>query len=122
MAFKLNHLHLKTDDPKKTAQFYVDNLGATIVAEIADRGVRLDLHGLTINLTTIIADQEREQKIGMEHIAIDTDDIDNVIQGLEASGAKVMEQMTSPTGRKICFLEGPDGVQFEILQMQSSAP
>ena len=53
MAFKLNHLHLKTKDPQKTAKFYVDNLGATIVAEIGTRGYRLDLHGLTINLTTM---------------------------------------------------------------------
>ena len=30
MAFKLNHAHLKSPDPEKTAQFYVDNLGAKI--------------------------------------------------------------------------------------------
>jgi catechol 2,3-dioxygenase-like lactoylglutathione lyase family enzyme len=51
MAFKLNHLHLKTKDPQKTAQFYVDNLGATIVSEIGTRGYRLDLHGLTLRST-----------------------------------------------------------------------
>ena len=27
---KLNHLHLKTNDPAKTAKFYVDILGARI--------------------------------------------------------------------------------------------
>ena len=27
MALKLNHVHLKTTDPKRTAQWYVDNLG-----------------------------------------------------------------------------------------------
>ena len=31
MAFKLNHVHLKTPDPQKTAQFYVDTLGAKII-------------------------------------------------------------------------------------------
>ena len=34
--FKLNHLHFKTPDPKKTAQWYVDNVGATIVSEAGD--------------------------------------------------------------------------------------
>ena len=33
MAFKLNHVHLKTPDPQKTAQFYVDTLGAKIIGE-----------------------------------------------------------------------------------------
>jgi predicted enzyme related to lactoylglutathione lyase len=119
MAFKLNHVHLKTDDPKSTADFYVQNLGATMVSEIADRGYRLNLHGLTLNVTKIIADQKREQRLGMEHFAIDTDDLDGVVEKLKANGAQVMEEMTSGTGRRICFLQGPDGVQFEILEMQS---
>ena len=119
MSFKLNHLHLKTPDPKATAQFYVDTLGAAIVAEIPGRGVRLNLHGLTINMTTLVQEQAREQAYGMEHIAIDTDDFAGTIEKLTAHGATVMEEMVSGSGRKVCFLTGPDGVQFEILQMQS---
>jgi len=30
MAFSLNHVHLKTPDPKSTADWYVQNLGATV--------------------------------------------------------------------------------------------
>jgi catechol 2,3-dioxygenase-like lactoylglutathione lyase family enzyme len=119
MAFKLNHLHLKTKDPQKTAQFYVDNLGATIVSEIGTRGYRLDLHGLTINLTTHIEDQTRQQLYGMEHFALNTDDLDGTVAKLKANGAQVLEQMTSANGRRICFLEGPDGVQLEIIEAQS---
>jgi len=33
VAFKLNHVHLKTPDPQKTAQFYVNTLGANILEE-----------------------------------------------------------------------------------------
>ena len=33
MAFKLNHVHLKTPDPQKTAQFYVNTRGANILEE-----------------------------------------------------------------------------------------
>ena len=36
MALKLNHLHLKSPDPLKTAQFYIDTLGATKIADIGD--------------------------------------------------------------------------------------
>jgi lactoylglutathione lyase len=118
MAFKLNHLHIKTKDPQQTAKFYVDNLGAKIVAEIGTRGYRLDLHGLTINLTAHIEDQTRQQRYGMEHFALNTDDLDGTVAKLKANGAQVLEQMTSGNGRRICFLEGPDGVQLEIIEAQ----
>jgi len=118
MAFQLNHVHLKTRDPRQTAKFYVDNLGATIVSEIGTRGIRLDLHGLTLNVTTFVDEQTRQQVYGMEHFALNTDDLDGTVAKLQASGAKVLEQMTSGNGRRICFLEGPDGVQLEIIEMQ----
>lgn len=119
MSFKLNHVHLKTKDPKQTAKFYVDNLGATIVSEIGTRGYRLNLHGLTLNLTTFVEDQNRQQVYGMEHLAIDTDDLDGAVTKLKASGARVLEEMVSGNGRRICFLEGPDGVQLELIEMQT---
>ena len=53
MALNLNHVHLKTPDPQKTAQFYIDTLGATKVEDVGDIGVRLNLHGLTLNVTSI---------------------------------------------------------------------
>lgn len=118
MAFKLNHVHLKTRDPQQTAKFYVENLGATIVSEIGTRGYRLDLHGLTLNITTFIADQTRQQIYGMEHFALNTDDLDGVVAKLKANGAQVLEHMVSGNGRRICFLEGPDGVQLEIIETQ----
>jgi catechol 2,3-dioxygenase-like lactoylglutathione lyase family enzyme len=119
MAFKLNHVHLKTKDAKQTAQFYVDHLGATIVAEIGTRGYRLNLHGLTLNVTTFVEDQSRQQVYGMEHFAIDTDDLDGAVTKLKANGARVLEEMVTGSGRRICFLEGPDGVQLELIEMQA---
>jgi catechol 2,3-dioxygenase-like lactoylglutathione lyase family enzyme len=117
MAFKLNHVHLKTPDPQKTAQFYVDTLGAEIVGQAGTNGVRLNLHGLTLNVTTKIESQEHEQKYGMEHIAIDTDDMPALVEKLRASGAKILEETTVGNGRKVCFFEGPDGVHLEFLEM-----
>ena len=40
MAFTLDHVHLRTQDPKKTAEFYVENLGATVEAELGATGQR----------------------------------------------------------------------------------
>ena len=74
MAFGTHHVHVKTRDPKKTMQFYVDNLGATLLADQGARGYRVSLHGLQLNITPLIDMQKREQHYGIEHIAVDTDD------------------------------------------------
>ena len=117
MVFKMNHIHLKTPDPQKTAQFYVDTLGAKVVGEAGTGGLRLDLHGLAINVTKFIEGQTREQVYGIEHIAIDTDDLDSVVASMKASGVKILEETTVGAGRRVCFFQGPEGVQLEVLEM-----
>ena len=119
MAVQLNHVHLKTRDPEKTAQFYVETLGAKIVGQAGNNGYRLDLHGLSLNVTTFIETQTREQKYGMEHIAIDTDELDNLVAKLKAQGIHILEETVVSGGRRVCFFEGPDGVQLEFIEMKS---
>ena len=46
MAMEIGHVHIKTYDPKKTAQFYIDNFGATMKNEAPNGNIQLNLHGL----------------------------------------------------------------------------
>jgi len=115
VSFKLNHLHLKTRDPEKTAKFYVDTLGAKNLGPTSNGGYRLDLHGLMLNVTSFIEHHTREQKFGIEHIAIDTDELDAIVRRLEACGINILEQTATNSGGRACFFEGPDGVQLELL-------
>jgi catechol 2,3-dioxygenase-like lactoylglutathione lyase family enzyme len=119
MTLQLNHVHLKTRDPEKTAKFYVDTLGATIVSQSSNGGYRLDLHGLSLNVTDFLTSQTREQKYGMEHIAIDTDELDTLVEKLKAQGINILEQTSISGGRRVCFFEGPDGVQLEFIEMKA---
>ncbi len=116
MALSLNHVHLKSPDPHKTAQFYIDTMGATKIADVGDVGVRLDLHGLILNVTGHIESQTRQQKYGMEHIAIDADDIQGMVDMLKANGATILEEATISDDRRVVFFEGPDGVQLEFIE------
>ena len=95
----------------------MDTLGAKIIGEAGANGLRLDLHGLTLNVTRFIESQKHEQKYGIEHIAIDTDDMPALVEKLKASGAKILEETTVGNGRKVCFFEGPDGVHLEFLEV-----
>ena len=121
MAFRMNHLHLKTRDPEKTAKFYVDTFGAKILNRNPRGGYRLDLLGLHLNVTDFLEDQTREQKYGLEHIAIDSDEYDSVVTKLKARNAKILEETVVTGGRRACFFEGPDGVQLEFIEMKGSA-
>jgi len=61
MGFRINHLHLKTPDPRTTADFYVEFAGAKIVSERAGpdgrKTFRLDLHGVPLNITDYLPEQ-----------------------------------------------------------------
>lgn len=118
MTIKLNHLHIKTKDPEKTANFYVNTFGAKIISKNPIGGYRVDLDGLSLNITDLHPTQKREQLYGMEHIAMDTDELDTVVAKLKASGGKVLEETVVSGGRRVCFFEGPDGVQLEFIEMK----
>ncbi len=115
MAFSLNHVHLKTTDPDKTIKFYMDNFGATIKGTMAG-GHQLDLHGLQLNVTDKVATQNHEQHYGIEHIAVNTDDYDGALAGLRKNGVKILEELKGSSGKRVCFLECPDGAQMEIIE------
>ena len=116
MAIGVHHVHLKTRDPKRTMQFYVDNLGATLIAEVSGRGYRVDLHGLTLNITSLIDSQTREQHYGIEHVAVDTDDYTGTLARLRTNGVRILEELPPTNGRRVCFLEAPDGAQIEVIE------
>ena len=93
---QLGHVHIKTrEDPQKVAKFYIDNFGATVKREIPGRGCQLDLHGVQLNVTTIIADQNHEQHVGIEHIAIETDDYAGTLANINSPTLRRMARRSS---------------------------
>ena len=58
----------------------------------------------------------REQHLGIEHIAIDTDDYPGTMARFRASGARVLEELTPTNGRRVGFVEAPDGAQIEVIE------
>jgi catechol 2,3-dioxygenase-like lactoylglutathione lyase family enzyme len=116
MALGVHHVHIKTRDPKRTMQFYVDNFGATLIADVGARGYRVNLHGLTLNISPLIDTQTREQHYGIEHVALDTDQYTATLAKLRANGVRVLEELPPTNGRRVCFLEAPDGAQIELIE------
>jgi catechol 2,3-dioxygenase-like lactoylglutathione lyase family enzyme len=115
MAMEIGHVHLKSTDPQKTAAYYIDNFGAKLLAEIPGRGLRLDLHGLQLNITVKIDSQNHPQFLGIEHLAVQTDDYTGTMTKVRKNGVKVLEELNN-NGRHVAFLEAPDGAQFELIE------
>ncbi len=121
MAFRVNHMHFKSPDSRKTAKWYVDNLGAKVVSETEGApgqppSFRLDLHGVSMNVTGFIAGQKLSQHYGLEHVAVDADDFDAQVAKIKGSGTKVLEERVLPDGRRVCFFQGPDDVRLEFME------
>jgi catechol 2,3-dioxygenase-like lactoylglutathione lyase family enzyme len=116
MGFTVQHVHIKTHDPRKTAQFYIDNFGATMKEDIPGRGVRVMLHGLQLNITTLIAAQNHEQHYGIEHMAVETDDYAGTMAQLRKNGVRILEELPPNNGRHVAFVECPDGAQMEVIE------
>jgi lactoylglutathione lyase len=124
--FRVNHIHLKAPNPRKTAQWYVDMFGARIVGEGEGLGgsttVRLDIEGTRINVTSAPAGQTlpegtADYHYGLEHFGFDTDDIEGTMARLEAQGVEVLLPITQmATGNKISYIKGPDNVRIELVQ------
>jgi len=120
MAFRINHLHLKTPNPKKTADFYVEYTGAKVVKKNirpdGSENFRLDLHGVELNITEFLEEQKLGQFYGLEHVAIDTNNFDSEVSKIKTAGLKILEERVLPDGRRVCFFEGPEGVRLEFLE------
>ena len=114
--FKVNHLHFKTTDPKKTAQWWVDNLGATIVAETGTGGFRMDLYGVPLNVTGLSPGSELDQSYGLEHVGMETDDIAGAKEQFVAAGSRILEERELPDGRRLFYVEGPESSRIEVVE------
>ena len=121
-----HHVHLLSHDPRAAAKWYVENLGGRISDEADVRGsmrVRIQLGEARLNIRgprpgeTIITPGEGKLA-GIDHFALSVDEFEVMIGKLEKNGVKIVEPtFTTPDGGRASFIEGPDGVLIEIMEI-----
>lgn len=122
MAHTFGHIHIKAKDPRKTAQWYVDMFGARPLGERDVRGalfVPVELSGVTVNISDarpgeVMGEGDAGLHYGLEHIAINTDDLDADLARFKEQGLQVFERRET-----MAFVEGPDNVRIELMQALS---
>tara|TARA_B100000749_G_C18240057_1_gene387962 strand:- start:209 stop:577 length:369 start_codon:yes stop_codon:yes gene_type:complete len=120
---------LKSSDPGKTADWYVEAFGFEIVNDEnprpqGDRFIRCRTKdGIAINISgartgELMGEGDATAHWGLEHFGIEVDDIEAELKRLEELGAEVLEGPTrTATGLSIAFIQAPDDVRIEVMQL-----
>jgi len=114
--FSLEHVHLNSSDPEKTAAFYEKMLGAKITGSSAmpngRKNVVVDINGLVLRIT-----QTAEGKAdGLDHIGFLTEDIEKGMADAKAEGCNIVKEIGPLKGGKFAFFMGPDNVLVELIE------
>ena len=129
MSYSFNHVHLKAPDPGATADWYVKAFEFEIINDEnprpqGDRFIRCRTKdGIAVNISgdrtgEAMGAGDATAHWGLEHFGIEVDDIDAEFKRLEGLGAKILDGPTkTPTGIIIGFIQAPDDVRIEVMQL-----
>lgn len=128
MPYRVNHIHLKSPDPKKTADWYVKAFNLVVDSDMVrpsgDRFIRCKAEdgSMAINISGArgaesMGNGDAMPHWGLEHFGFDSVDLDADIARLESIGAKLLERPApAANGVQICFVQAPDNVRIELIQ------
>jgi catechol 2,3-dioxygenase-like lactoylglutathione lyase family enzyme len=134
-AFKFDHVHIISENPRAAAEWYVEMFGATIAAETVARGapqIFVGLGGMTILIRGRRPGEEPASARPIlpysdfsSHNAWGTDHFGFMYQGdlaalvadLRAKGVSFpVELKKGVNGSLLCYVAAPDGVSIELMQ------
>lgn len=129
MPFNVNHIHLKSTDPKKTADWFVEAFNVQITSDsvrpVGDRFITtITEGGLAINISSERTDEKLgpadvDPHYGLEHFGFDTDDMNGDIARLESIGAVLKEgPINNGCGVTIAFIAAPGDIRIELIHRE----
>jgi lactoylglutathione lyase len=128
MAFRINHIHLKAPDPRRTADWYVRAFNFKILSDetrvFGDRFVRCvsEDGGIAVNISGArtgerLGPGDATAHHGLEHFGFDSADLEADIARLEKLGCPLLEgPIQVPNGPRIAFMRAPDDTRIELIE------
>jgi lactoylglutathione lyase len=133
MPFRINHIHLKSPDPRKTAEWYEKAFAFKIVGDetrvFGDRFIRCQSEdgGMAVNISGARTNEklgagDANPHHGLEHFGFDSEHLETDIARLEKLGAKLLEgPIQNPNGPRIAFMRAPDDCRVELIERRAIA-
>jgi catechol 2,3-dioxygenase-like lactoylglutathione lyase family enzyme len=125
-----DHVHLVAEDPRASAQWYVDKLGGTISRSLEVKGAPQVYVALGNFIVIVRGQRPAEQAAGkpglewgIDHFGLRVKgDFDGFCADLKQKGVTFSLEPTdfNPTTR-IAFINAPDGVSVELLNRKDAA-
>lgn len=135
-AFKFDHVHIISDDPHASAQWYVEMFGAAIARDGTAYGapqIAVELGGMTILIRGKRPDEEpvparpirpypagfsSHNGLGTDHFGFLYDgDLTAFCDRLREKGVQFpVELKQGLSGSLLCYVAAPDGVSIELMQ------
>lgn len=134
-AFKFDHIHIISENPRASADWYVEMFGATIAADTTARGapqIFVDLGGMTILIRgkrpgedpvaarpiLSYADFSSHNGWGADHFGfMYHGDLAALCERLRAQGVRFpVELKRGVNGSLLCYVAAPDGVSIELME------
>ena len=134
-AFKFDHVHIISETPKASADWYVQMFGATIAADTIARGapqIFVTIGGMTILIRgarrgetpgaarpiQAFADFSSHNARGIDHFGfLYQGDLAAFCDELRAKGVTFPVPLKAGVGgRLLCYIAAPDGVSIELMQ------
>lgn len=134
-AFKFDHVHIISETPKASADWYVQMFGATIAADTIARGapqIFVTIGGMTILIRgarrgetpgaarpiQAFTDFSSHNARGIDHFGfLYQGDLAAFCDELRAKGVTFPVPLKAGVGgRLLCYIAAPDGVSIELMQ------
>jgi len=128
MAYAINHVHIRSADPRASASWYEMHFGAKIVSEreVMPGTVTISMQmggPVRLNVSSqpegacdkrAVAELNR---LGLEHFGFDVEDLKAELERLERAGTRIVLPITEVVGgTQLAYIEGPDDVLIELVQ------
>jgi catechol 2,3-dioxygenase-like lactoylglutathione lyase family enzyme len=128
LEYSINHVHIRSLDPKASAAWYEKYFNAKILweREIMPGTVTISMEvggPVRLNISSKPAGSSDERsvaelnRLGLEHFGFHVADLKSDLKRLEEADVRVVLPLTQvPTGAYLAYIEGPDDVLIELVQ------
>ena len=128
MEYSINHVHIRSSDPRASASWYERYFNAKILweREIMPGTVTVSMEvggPVRLNISSQPDGSSGERsvaelnRLGLEHFGFGVLDLEAELDRLKEAGVRVVLPLTEvPTGALLAYIEGPDDVIIELVQ------